>query len=101
MAKIQSPKVLRPKFEKFVKNAGKRAKQLKKVSGTKSGSFFSSRLKKADAKSAKKARLLAELVRADKDIVKLYTEMSKAYYANRERCDGYLTRGEMSDLFGR
>ena len=99
MPKTESPKLLRPKLEKFVKNASKRMKQLKKVPGTKAKAFFTSRLKKIDAKTASNKKLLAQMAKNDKAIAKFYAEMSKGYYATRERCDGYLTKGEMSDLF--
>ena len=99
MPKTESPKVLRPKLEKLVKNASRRAKQLKKIPGTKAKAFFTSRLKKVDAKSASNKKLLAQIAKNDKTIAKLYGEMSKGYYATRDRCDGYLSKGEMSDLF--
>ena len=86
--------------KKFLENFSTHEDALKKIPGTKSERFFSSRLKKISKFEEKKAELLAQIAVIDEKIEGVFEEANKGFRETRERCDGFLSDGEMKDLFG-
>ena len=101
MSRVRSKKNFRVRVEKFIKNAPRKRRQLKKVPGTTQERIFAARLKKVDAKTARKNYYLAMAEKFDDEVDEIFEGIAEDYFTTRERCDGYLSEGEMDDLFGK
>ena len=101
MSDEKSKKVSRTQIEKFLANFDSKKDLLKKIPGTAPERFFSSRLSRLEKKEDSRDRHLKEVKKLDKQISTFESEMSEKYLQTRKRCDGFLNRKDMEDLFGK